>query len=307
MVTEEQVGERLDRLVAAAIGQSRARIQALLKAGAGRVNERVCGASYRVRLGDAVTLVFPAPLPTTLQASDIPIDVVYEDEHVVVVDKPSGMVVHPAPGHPADTLVNVLLGRVSGLSGIGGVLRPGIVHRLDRYTSGLLVVAKRDDAHLSLSRQFASHTVERLYDAIAVHLQGPPLEDRGTFDTLHGRHPNDRKRFSSRVERGRRAVTHYEVVRRYSATACQVVCRLQTGRTHQIRVHFSDRGWPTLADRVYGGRAMQRCRLLDRQALHARVLGFAHPETSERLYFERQPPADFASAQARLSAGEDWR
>jgi 23S rRNA pseudouridine1911/1915/1917 synthase len=260
-----------------------------------------------VREGDVVELRLPTPRPLDLEPADIPLDVLFEDGHLLVVDKPAGLVVHPAPGHERDTLVNALLGRHTALSGIGGVLRPGIVHRLDRDTSGVMVVAKSDAAHLGLARQLEGHSMEREYQALAVQVRGPGLAESGTFETLFGRHPVDRARFTGRVQEGKRAVTHYRVTARYRDGALAVTCRLETGRTHQIRVHLSEAGAPVLGDSLYGGKAMQASRLIARQALHAGVLGFRHPVTGQGLRFEVAPPEDYRRAQAALEAGESWR
>ncbi|MCA9565344.1 MAG: RluA family pseudouridine synthase, partial [Myxococcales bacterium] len=214
----------------------------------------------------------------------------------------------PAPGHDTDTLVNVLLRLVDDLAGVGGVLRPGIVHRLDKDTSGVMVVAKSDLAHQHLSEQFAEHSVGRRYVALAAQVRGPGLDgEEGTIRTFHGRHPTDRKRFTSLVQSGREAVTHYTVLDRFGDGAVKVACRLETGRTHQIRVHLSDRGVPILGDRVYGGRVMEKNRLISRQALHAEMLAFEHPTTGERLQFEGACPDDFERAEETLRRNGHWR
>jgi 23S rRNA pseudouridine1911/1915/1917 synthase len=228
--------------------------------------------------------------------------VLYEDEQLIVVDKPAGMVVHPAAGHSSGTLVNALLGHCDNLSGIGGVLRPGIVHRLDKLTSGVLVASKTDEAHQGLAEQFSVHTVERRY---VVVVAGRLAAARGTFDTFHGRHPTDRKRYTSRCDRGRRAVTHYEV-RQPLRGASLVQATLETGRTHQVRVHFADAGHPVLGDPVYGRppghpEARRQGRALGRQALHAQVLGFVHPVTGQRLRFASPPPPDMQVVISALS------
>ena len=264
-------------------------------------------ASYRVQAGDRFEVTLPEPVSLDLEPAHIPLEVLFEDQHMVVVVKPAGMVVHPGPGHERDTLVNALLGRVDDLSGIGGALRPGIVHRLDRDTSGVLVVAKDDITHRGLSEQLSAHTVERIYIALVAHLRGPGLQASGTFDTLHGRHPNDRKRFTTTVTRGRQAVTHYKVLERFEREATKVECRLDTGRTHQIRVHFSEHGCPIIGDRPYGGRAMKSVTLIERQALHARTLGFVHPVSGEELRFEAAIPEDFKHAEETLRRGGSWR
>jgi 23S rRNA pseudouridine1911/1915/1917 synthase len=232
--------------------------------------------------------------------------VLYEDEQLIVVDKPAGMVVHPAAGHSSGTLVNALLGHCDNLSGVGGVLRPGIVHRLDKLTSGVLVASKTDEAHQGLAEQFSAHTVERHY---VVVVSGRPKSARGSFDTFHGRHPTDRKRYTSRGDRGRRAVTHYEV-KQLLRGASLVQATLETGRTHQVRVHFADAGHPVLGDPVYGRppghpEARQQGKALGRQALHARVLGFVHPVTGQRLRFASPPPPDMQLVIQALSLEVD--
>ncbi len=250
-------------------------------------------ASHRLHSGDEVVVTIPPPAPIDAQPQDIPLEVLFEDSHLIVVDKPAGLVVHPAPGHQDGTLVNALLWHCTNLSGVGGALRPGIVHRLDKDTSGVMVATKDDAAHAALAKMFAAKTVERAY--IAVVAPAPRL-DAGTFSTLHGRHPTRRKKFSSRVERGKHATTHYRVLERF-APAAVVECRLETGRTHQIRVHFSDAGSALLGDPLYGRRSRDArvatlAAALGRQALHAAVLGFPHPVTGEELRFETPLPGD---------------
>jgi len=244
-----------------------------------------------------VVFLLPAPQPSQVEAEDIPLNVLFEDDELIVVDKPAGMVVHPAPGHRYGTLVGALLHYCETLSGVGGELRPGIVHRLDKLTSGVMVASKTDAAHHGLAAQFAAHTIERRYLALIV---GRPAKASGTFDTFHGRHPTDRKRYSSKVERGRRAVTHYRQIEALGA-ATLMEAQLETGRTHQVRVHFADAGHGLLGDPVYGraGRDPDLRRIgqaLDRQALHARILAFDHPCSGERLRFVTPPPADFMQA-----------
>lgn len=230
----------------------------------------------------------------------MPLDIAWEDASVVVVNKPSGLVVHPAPGHLHGTLVHGLLHHCTDLAGIGGTLRPGIVHRIDRDTSGLLVCTKNDEAHHCLTAQFAAHTIERTYLALVVLRSGPPLEDRLTLRTGHTRHPTDRLRYTGR-HGGREAVTHIEVVERFHRAAL-VRCTLETGRTHQIRMHLSERGWPLLGDRLYGGPSVVP-RWMPRQALHALTLGFDLPD-GRHIHCEAAPPEDFAQALLRLRSGQ---
>jgi 23S rRNA pseudouridine1911/1915/1917 synthase len=247
--------------------------------------------------GDDIEVRVPAPVPVATAPQAMALAVLYEDAHIIVIDKPAGLVVHPAPGHPDRTLVNALLAHCRDLSGIGGALRPGIVHRLDKDTSGVMVATKTDAAHAALAAVFHAHALEREYVALVAP---PPAAEQGTFSTLHGRHPVHRKKFTSRVERGKPAVTHYRVERRFGAgarQAAQVRCRLETGRTHQIRVHLSEHGMPVIGDPLYGHRYrdLVLARLaenLGRQALHAALLGFAHPVTGVALRFESPLPAD---------------
>jgi 23S rRNA pseudouridine1911/1915/1917 synthase len=253
-----------------------------------------------------VTVRTEAPTAVELVPQAIDVPVVYEDDDVIVVYKPAGLVVHPAPGHPDGTLVNALLHLCGDrLAGVGGELRPGIVHRIDRDTSGLLVATRNDRAHRHLQAQFAAHTVQREYRAIVARTSGPLLPSEGTFDTAHGRHPTDRKRFTGKRGR-RRAVTHFRVLERFASGAALVACTLETGRTHQIRVHLSEAGHPILGDPLYGGRSASSTRLIDRLALHALSLGFTLPDGTP-LYFEVPPPEDFAQALEKLARGAQWR
>ena len=240
----------------------------------------------------------PESEPSTLVPEDIAFDVVHEDSALIVINKPAGLVVHPGAGHRQGTLVNGLLSRVKDLGGIGGELRPGIVHRLDKDTSGLMVVAKTESALASLQKAFAARDVAKSYLAL-VH-GAPPRE--GTFDTWHARHPTQRLRFSSKVNKGKRAVTHYKV-RTQWAQAAEVEVALETGRTHQIRVHFADAGFPLLADALYGGRRVRGDdAFIARQALHAWKLSFIHPRSNKAVNFTAPVPADFQEARARLKS-----
>jgi 23S rRNA pseudouridine1911/1915/1917 synthase len=268
------------------------------------VNGEVARAGSRLRGGDRVEVRLSPPSPARAQPQTLPLQVLFEDAHLIVVDKPSGLVVHPAVGHPDGTLVNALLAHCRDLSGIGGELRPGIVHRLDKDTSGVLVATKSDAAHQQLTAVFKAKALTREYLAVVVP---PPTRASGRFDTLYGRHPVHRQRFSSRVARGKRAVTQYRIEERFGNYGALVRCRLETGRTHQIRVHFADAGFPVFADPVYGPR-LRDAELaawasdLGRQALHAAVLAFAHPITGRALRFETSPPADFVGLLERLRA-----
>lgn len=291
-----EAGERLDRLLASrAPERSRATYQRWIEQGRVEVDGQTAKAKLRPRAGQRVT-VRPAPPETSAAVPQaIPLDVVFEDADLIVVNKPAGMVVHPAPGHADGTLVNAVLHHFGGLPG-DAPERPGIVHRLDALTSGLLVIARTERAKRELVARFSTHDIERAY--LAIVTGHPPAAV--TWDTLHGRHPRDRKKFSSRVAKGKRAVTHLEVLERLHQSAL-VRCTLTTGRTHQIRVHCADHGFPLLGDPVYGRRLKDpRLRVaadaLGRQALHAAVLGFVHPVTGDRMHFEREPPADFQRA-----------
>ncbi len=326
-VGPEQAGQRLDKALALLAGEiSRARLQQVIKEGGVSLNGAVFGdGSRKVVEGDTIALVMPAAKPADPIGQDIPLDVVYEDEHLIVIDKPAGLVVHPAGGHEDGTLVNALIAHCGeSLSGIGGVRRPGIVHRLDKDTSGLLVVAKNDRAHQKLARQFADHgrtgPLQRAYLAIA---WGVPRLREGTIDAPIERSTRNREKMTVVKEgRGREAITHIELLERYppllkgldetEPLASLIECRLETGRTHQIRVHMSHIGHPLLGDQLYGsGFATKAVRLpadaqaalaaLGRQALHAAILGFEHPATGEEMLFESEPPEDFANLQAALA------
>jgi 23S rRNA pseudouridine1911/1915/1917 synthase len=306
-------GERLDKALATAAGEalSRARLQALIAAGAVTFgDEPVSNASAKARPGDYRVLV-PPPEPAEPLPQAIPLTVLFEDAHLIVVDKPAGMAVHPAPGTPDRTLVNALLAHCgASLSGIGGVARPGIVHRLDKDTSGVMVAAKTDAAHRGLAALFERHDIERLYRALT---RGAPFPPKGVIVTRIGRSPHDRKKMAVLKAGGREAVTHYAVERAFGPAekpvAARVACRLETGRTHQIRVHLASKGAPCLGDPVYGSgtpapavREALAGSGLKRQALHAAVLGFAHPVTGERLRFETPPPPDMAALESELES-----
>ncbi len=302
----EDVGERVDRVLAARLegdGLSRSALSKLCDEGRVTVRGAAVKASYKLRAGDEVAVDVPPPEPSTAVAQDIPLTVVYEDRDLLVVDKPAGLVVHPARGHASGTLVNAVLHHAE-VDDDDDPLRPGIVHRIDRYTSGLLVVAKTPAAREALIERFRAHDIERSYVALTEGV--PPREV--TFDTLYNRHPTDRVRFSSKVREGKRAVTHARVIESLAGGAAAYVrCALETGRTHQIRVHLSDAGFPLLGDALYGRRPRDArvravAEALGRQALHAEVLGFAHPVTGAPLRFESPPPDDFARALAALRA-----
>ena len=295
--TVQQCGERLDALLARSVeGLTRSAAQRLLEDGAVTCRGKALKKNDRPAAGDVVEVLLPDPEPVDVLPQNIPLDVVYEDGDVIVVNKPVGMVVHPAPGHPDGTLVNALLFHCGDtLSGINGALRPGIVHRIDRDTSGLIIAAKNDRAHLALAAQLQDHSLARVYEAVAV---GSFREDSGTVDAPIGRHPADRKKMAV-VAGGRSAVTHWSVLARYRGFT-HVECRLETGRTHQIRVHLSSIGHPLLGDTVYGSRKPWPG--LAGQCLHARRLKFIHPSTGRPVELECPLPDWFQAVLRKLEA-----
>ena len=294
-VPAQREGERADVLLSRCVeGLSRSAAARLLEEGAVTVSGVPVKKNYKTQMGDVLTAVLPAPQPVEAVPQEIPLDIVYEDADIVVVNKPVGLVVHPAPGHPDGTLVNALLYHCgSSLSGINGSLRPGIVHRIDRDTSGLIIAAKNDTAHLALAEQLQDHSLFREYEAVCV---GNLKEDRGTVDAPISRHPVDRKRMAVDGQNGRPAVTHWAVLGRYPGYT-HIQCRLETGRTHQIRVHLSSLGHPLLGDTVYGGRPWPG---LAGQCLHARRLSFIHPRTGQRLTLECPLPDWFQAVLTKL-------
>ena len=288
-VPEEFAGERLDKWLAAPerdLQMTRSAVQLRMEQQAVLVNGTPVPKNYRQRGGDVIEITLPEPEPLTLEPENIPLDIVYEDADLLVVNKPKGMVVHPAPGHATGTLVHALLYHCGDqLSGINGVIRPGIVHRIDRNTSGLLMVAKTDAAHHSLSAQIQAHSFTREYQAVAV---GRFREPSGTIDDPIGRHPVDRKKMCVTQKNSKRAVTHYETILAYQK-ATHLRLRLETGRTHQIRVHLAYLGHPVLGDDVYG----KPYPGLEGQCLHAAKIGFVHPTTGQYLEFESPLPDYF--------------
>ena len=286
--SEESKNQRLDAFLASSLdGLTRSQATRLIESGEVAVDGKAVSKSYKLAGGEDIAVTLPEPEPVEAVPQDIPLDVVYEDADVIVVNKPSGMVVHPAPGHPDGTLVNALLYHCAGtLSGVGGALRPGIVHRIDRDTSGLIIAAKNDAAHQYLSAQLADHTLARTYECIVA---GALREDRGTVDAPIARHPTDRKRMAV-VAGGREAVTRWEVIARYPGYT-HVRCRLETGRTHQIRVHMAYIGHPILGDTVYG--AKKEVPGLTGQCLHAVGLRFLHPRTHEVVELFCPLPEEF--------------
>jgi 23S rRNA pseudouridine1911/1915/1917 synthase len=300
--------ERLDSFLARSLtGLTRSAIQRLIEQGLVTVDGAGSKPSLKLKGGERLVVAVPDPEPATAVAEDIPLVVLYEDHDLIVIDKPAGLVVHPGAGNPRGTLVNALLGHCHDLSGVGGELRPGIVHRLDKDTSGVLVAAKNDTAHQGLASQFAAHSVKRHYLALVF---GSPRTDSGRLEGTIGRHPVDRTRMSGRAKHGKHAVTHWRVLARYPEVTL-VRLKLETGRTHQIRVHLSEAGFPLVGDQLYSTegrlgtlhdtRLRAMIREMGRQALHAATLGFRHPATGEYLEFTTEPPADLARILAYLA------
>jgi 23S rRNA pseudouridine1911/1915/1917 synthase len=319
-IAAEQAGQRLDRVLAAGTELSRTRLKALILDGAVAIGSRtIRDPGYRVNAGEIVAVEVPPPVPAMPEGESIPLNIVYEDQEIVVIEKPAGLVVHPAAGHARGTLVNALIAHCGdSLSGIGGVKRPGIVHRLDKDTTGLMVVAKTDRAHQALAAQFADHgrngPLRRGYLAF---VWGVPNRPKGTIEAAIDRHPKSRDKMAVRVQ-GRPAITHWQVLERYpgqngTPAASLLECRLETGRTHQIRVHLAHIGHPLLGDSVYGtGFKTKAARLapaaresltdLGRQALHAYLLAIQHPTTAKLLEFRSELPADLARLRHSLTA-----
>ena len=295
-ITDEESGERIDALLSHKFpALSRSLIQKCMEAGTVTVNGKPVKKNARANAGDEIVFAFPETESLPVEPQEIPLDVVYEDEDIIIVNKARGMVVHPAPGHPDGTLVNALLYRCGdSLSGIGGVQRPGIVHRIDKDTSGLLAVAKNDFAHQGLSAQLSDHSLCREYVAV---VNGNFREESGVVDRPIGRHPVDRKRMAVTEKNSKRAVTHWEVLENYRGYSL-VLCRLETGRTHQIRVHMASIGHPLLGDGLYGAKCPDKG--LEGQCLHARRLRLIHPRTGEELQFEAPLPDYFIEILARL-------
>lgn len=293
--------ERLDVFVSRAMGElTRSAVRRLIETGFVTVDGKSGKPSLKLKGGERISVRVPPPVPAAPVAEQIPIEILFEDSDIIVVNKAAGMVVHPGAGNRGGTLVNALLGHCRDLSGIGGEIRPGIVHRIDKDTTGILVVAKNDNAHLSLARQFKQHSVKRVYTAL---VYGSPREDKGVIDAAIGRHPTERKKMSGATRRGRHAVTKWRVAGRYRGITLMTI-KLETGRTHQIRVHLSEAGYPLLGDPVYGGSGRlanlrdpelrKMIKELGRQALHAGTLGIIHPGTGEYLEFNADLPEDMA-------------
>ena len=295
-LTLDKSGERLDAAIARLAPQiSRSQAQRLLEQGLVTVTGKPAKKNDRLPAGTILEIVLPEAQETGLAAQDIPLDICYEDSDVIVINKPKGLVVHPAPGHADGTVVNALLHHCGdSLSGIGGEKRPGIVHRIDKDTSGLLIAAKNDFAHAQLSAQLKDHTLARTYECIVC---GNLKEDSGTIDAPIGRHPTDRKKMAVTEKNSRNAVTHWEVIARYRGYT-HIRCKLETGRTHQIRVHLAWRSHPIVGDMVYGHKKPELG--LDTQCLHAKALDFIHPRTGERVHVECALPDYFRQALSKL-------
>ncbi|MDF2840945.1 MAG: pseudouridine synthase [Clostridia bacterium] len=287
---EDQINKRIDAFLSENIeGQSRSYIQKLIEQHDVLVNDKPSKSNYKLRLGDNILVQIPDPVPLEVIAEEIELNIVYEDEDLIVINKPQGMVVHPAHGNYSGTIVNALLSHCNNLSGINGVMRPGIVHRIDKDTSGVIVIAKNNEAHVSLSDQLKEHSITRRYNAL---VEGRVKDDRGTIETMIGRNPKNRKEMAVVSRAGKSAVTHYTVLERFENYTL-IEAQLETGRTHQIRVHMAHIGHPVVGDPVYGFKK-QRFDTKG-QLLHARVLGFIHPRTGEYKEFEAPLPEYFTN------------
>lgn len=295
---EEFVGERIDKFLSCRLEEvSRSYIQKLIKEGHVSVNGKPVKANYKLGAGDEISVEIPEAKEPDILPEDIPLDILYEDQDILVVNKPKGMVVHPAAGHYSGTLVNALMYHCKdSLSGINGVMRPGIVHRIDMDTTGSLLVCKNDEAHRILAEQLKEHTIRREYHAI---VYGNIKEDTGTVDAPIGRHPTDRKKMSINHKNGKQAVTHYEVLERFG-NFTYIRCRLETGRTHQIRVHMASLHHPLLGDEVYGPSSRPPFPGLKGQVLHAKILGIYHPATGEYMEFDAPLPQYFVDLLQKL-------
>lgn len=306
VIAGDAAGQRLDQFLAAqGLPFTRSQLKRHIDEGHVTVAGEPAKPARKLRAGDEVVFAPPPPVAVDLQPEELPLRVLYEDRYLIAIDKPAGLVVHPAAGHAGGTLVNALLHHCKDLSGIGGELRPGIVHRLDRDTTGVLVATKDDETHTAVAALFRKKDLVRRYVAVVAP---PPRTDSGAIETLYGRHPHERKKFSSRVQTGKRAVTHWRVLERFGERAALLECRLETGRTHQIRVHLAETGHPVLGDPVYGRPPRdpwlrELAGRLGRQALHARQLAFRHPRTGEAIDLESALPPDLDELIQRLRAG----
>lgn len=306
LITDEDAGERLDVFLANQDEPplSRSQVRRFLDRGEILVNQSLVKAGYRLRHGDQIQWTYSPPPKLSTAPEPIALKILYEDDDLAIIDKPAGMVVHPAPGHPDGTLVNALTYHFEHLSRLPGELRPGIVHRLDRHTSGAIAVTFSDEAHRHLAEQFRTQSAERTYHALVF---GPGLNDEGRFETGHGRHPTQRMRFTGADESSeRRAITDFRVLERFDSQTSLVECQLKTGRTHQIRMHLSEAGAPILGDQLYGGRAASAAAIIARQALHAHTLGLERLD-GQWIQVHADYPQDFRQALESLRAGKDWR
>lgn len=298
IITEEYAGQRADVALAALLEVTRSNMQKLLEEGRAVKGTKVLKSNYKVKKGDEIIVTLPEPQPLDVQPENIPLDIIYEDDDVVVVNKARGMVVHPAAGNYSGTLVNALLYHCKNLSGINGVIRPGIVHRLDKDTSGIMICAKNDAAHISLSEQIQAKTAKRTYLAV---VRGNVKTDSGVIETMIARDKNDRKKMAVVKEDGRIAITEYKVLERFGKYTV-VRCKLRTGRTHQIRVHMEYLGYPLVGDPKYS--PMKTPFSIQGQALHSQTLEFTHPRTGERMCFEAPLPEDMHKIVTRLRLGQ---
>ena len=299
VANDDQEDERLDRFCAALMPeQSRSYIQKLIKDDAIVVNQKAAKASYNIKSGDTIIICLPDAKIPPIEAEDIPLDIIYEDGDILVVNKSKGMVVHPAPGHYSGTLVNALMYHCKDLSGINGIMRPGIVHRIDRDTSGLLVICKNDISHRAIAEQLKTHDIERVYEAVCM---GRLKENEGTVDAPIGRDASDRKRMAVHQDmaHAKNAVTHYMLLEQFDDCA-HISCRLETGRTHQIRVHMAYIGHPLLGDEVYNRMKTGIHAGAQGQVLHAGVLGFVHPTSGVFMHFEAPRPEYFEKLLKKL-------
>lgn len=295
-ILPEMAEERIDKCISSYMEDlSRSYIQKVIKEGHVFVNDTVVRANYRVKVDDQVKFVIPDSIEPDIPAQDIPLDILYEDKDILIINKPKDMVVHPAPGHYEGTLVNAIMYHCKdSLSGINGVMRPGIVHRIDKDTTGSIIVCKNDEAHNAIAEQLRTHDITRIYRAV---VYGNVKDEQGTVDAPIGRHPGDRKKMAVNEKNGKRAVTHYTVLERFGQYT-YIECRLETGRTHQIRVHMASIGHPLLGDTVYSGRKPP-CHL-EGQVLHAMTIGFVHPGSGEYVEFETPLPDYFEKLLDRL-------
>ena len=298
IITDEQAGQRADIVLAQLLDITRSNMQKLMDDGRAVKGTKVLKSNYKLKAGDKIVVTLPEPEPLDVQPENIPLDILYEDDDVVVVNKARGMVVHPAAGNYSGTLVNALLYHCKNLSGINGVIRPGIVHRLDKDTSGIMICAKNDQAHVSLSQQIQTKTAKRSYLCV---VRGNIKTDSGTIETLISRDKNDRKKMAVVKEDGRNAITDYEVLERFGKYTI-VKCNLRTGRTHQIRVHMEYLGYPIVGDPKYS--PMKTPFSINGQALHSLTLDFIHPRTGEAMHFEAPLPEDMHKIVTRLRLGQ---